>query len=642
MSDEADDLARDMATPDTLARRMALDSATAEEARAYLRKQNRLTDLQIENLQKIDCYETSHLRWRRFNDQMKGALQILVVTLGAMIVMSIVVAMWNASQADGIVVKAFSVPPSFEANGVGGDVVADDLTDKIAAIRDIANGNSFSQSKDVRSDRAEDIKVEIPQTGVSFAQAWHYLKAWLGHERPLRGNVRTIGNGKIVLTVVLAGDAAEEYSGSVSDFESLEQQAAEHVFASVDPNNFVLYLDAEKRSSEALAAVGQFAESAEDPKERSGLTSLWSVFTREVAGDVPLSIARARYALSVYPGTTVAHREIMVGEHLLGHDEAALKETAPLLSMQERDLPVSMQGRGYQEVIGEASVERDIDLGDFNHAQSDLCFYCSNADALLQRAEYLARSHDLAGSRALSAQAAVAGDVPPPTSARTRIFVDMAAEDGSAAAEDAKTYGDIIASEEEADPRYSALRLHTIIAPLHGEALARSGQFEEAEATMAPTPRDCYHCVRIRGVVEALRRNWTAASVWFAEAVGQGPSLPFACTDWGEMLLHKGDYEGAIAKFHEANLKGPHFADPLEMWGEALMQENRSDLALAKFEEANKYAPNWGRLHLEWGKALLWSGDNASARKQFSIASGLGLAPAEMSELARLREVKHG
>ncbi|HJW40237.1 MAG TPA: hypothetical protein VJ476_03305, partial [Rhizomicrobium sp.] len=56
----------------------------AEDARDYLRKQSRLTDLQIENLQKQDEYETSHLRWRRFNDQMGGALQMMLVAIGVL------------------------------------------------------------------------------------------------------------------------------------------------------------------------------------------------------------------------------------------------------------------------------------------------------------------------------------------------------------------------------------------------------------------------------------------------------------------------------------------------------------------------------------------------------------------------------
>jgi tetratricopeptide (TPR) repeat protein len=107
------------------------------------------------------------------------------------------------------------------------------------------------------------------------------------------------------------------------------------------------------------------------------------------------------------------------------------------------------------------------------------------------------------------------------------------------------------------------------------------------------------------------------------------------------MRLAKGDLDGAIAKFTVANTLGPHFADPLEMWGEALMAKNRSDLALAKFEEAIKYAPNWGRLRLKWGEALLWSGDKAEAQKQFTIARGLDLMPAERVELTT-RAGQHG
>ena len=52
------------------------------EARDYLRKQSLLADLEIDKLRKEDEFELSHLRWRRFNDQMKGALQILTVLVG--------------------------------------------------------------------------------------------------------------------------------------------------------------------------------------------------------------------------------------------------------------------------------------------------------------------------------------------------------------------------------------------------------------------------------------------------------------------------------------------------------------------------------------------------------------------------------
>jgi len=138
-------------------------------------------------------------------------------------------------------------------------------------------------------------------------------------------------------------------------------------------------------------------------------------------------------------------------------------------------------------------------------------------------------------------------------------------------------------------------------------------------------------------LIDTTQRNWTGAGYWFARAVALAPSLPFAYADWGQMLMTKGNRDGAIAKFTIANRKGPHYADPLEMWGEALIAKNRSDLALAKFEEAAKYAPNWGGLHLKWGEALLWSGDKAGANKQFAIASRLDLTQSERASLGRLK-----
>jgi len=72
-----------------------------------------------------------------------------------------------------------------------------------------------------------------------------------------------------------------------------------------------------------------------------------------------------------------------------------------------------------------------------------------------------------------------------------------------------------------------------------------------------------------------------------------------------------------------------------------LIAKNRSDLALAKFAEADKYAPNWGLLHLKWGEALVWSGKRDDAQKQFDIAAGLNLTPAETSQLANVRAA-HG
>jgi tetratricopeptide (TPR) repeat protein len=188
-------------------------------------------------------------------------------------------------------------------------------------------------------------------------------------------------------------------------------------------------------------------------------------------------------------------------------------------------------------------------------------------------------------------------------------------------------------------PEYAKQTLARDVWPYTAKALAYTGDMKAAEALIAKTPLDCLICLRVRGELASMRRDWIGAAHWFAMASSQSPSIPLADHEWGRTLLAKGDLNGAISKFESANTKGPHFADPLEGWGEALMLQNRSDLALAKFEEAARYAPNWGRLHLKWGEAAHYAGNDAEAKKQFAIAATLFLTPSEESELGR---AKHG
>jgi len=170
--------------------------------------------------------------------------------------------------------------------------------------------------------------------------------------------------------------------------------------------------------------------------------------------------------------------------------------------------------------------------------------------------------------------------------------------------------------------------------PIAAVAMAMKGDFKSAHALVDPTPTDCGQCLRARGAIDTLEKNWAGAEYWYRRAVKDAPSPPFAWSDWGRMLLQKGDYDAGVAKLAIAHDKGPHFADPLEMWGEALLKENKADQALEKFSEANLYAPRWGRLHLKWGEALSFLGRRDEARGQFAIAKGLDMTAREKAELA--------
>jgi tetratricopeptide (TPR) repeat protein len=165
-------------------------------------------------------------------------------------------------------------------------------------------------------------------------------------------------------------------------------------------------------------------------------------------------------------------------------------------------------------------------------------------------------------------------------------------------------------------------------------AKARNGDAAGADAIINATPSDCYRCLRVRGKLAALKSDWVTAEKWFAEAAKQGPSMPFANTDWAETLIAKGDFDGAIAQSREAVKRSPHFADAYEAWAEALLLKGDAKDSIAQFESAAKYAPKWGRVQISWGRALTKLGHASDAQAKFKVAESLFLVPSEKVLLA--------
>jgi hypothetical protein len=625
---------------DPAAMTLALGGASRDKADAFLDDQRALIADQRHHLRE----QYKQLRLGIFGQRLSIALKALTAIVCATIAVGLGIAGWNASRADGMVVDAFSVPPQFSEAGITGEVVADDLTARIGAIRTIAVNNSLTNSRDVRKDSAQDIKVEIPETGVSLGQAWRYLRLWLGHERHLSGNLRLTGGGKTALTVALDGERAVSVGGASGDLDKLEQEAAEQIFARVEPTNIVIYLLAEGRDGEALAAAARATQVADGSAERASAYSLWSGMTWTVTGDMKLALSRARIAADINPKLLTAQLEMMSTLVLMGHDEEALRQAQAMRDFKEQDQPRAQQGRGFAEILAKGESIRDASTGSFMLAASeDLCPRCTQSRKFATQAESAARAHDGAQSRALAAKAVAAGQaagmpgspIADTDSARVEYYSKTDLEDWRTAVGSARVYEADIKSNPRMSQGLKAIMLRIQAAPLLAYALARAGDPAGAQAVIDVTPPDCYLCVRTRGSIAAAAKQWDRADWWFARAAASGPSLPFAYADWGQALLDQGQPDAAITKFAIANQKGPHFADPLELWGEALMAKNRSDLALAKFAEAGKFAPNWGRLHLKWGEALGYAGRKDEAHAQYRIASKLDLGAADMAELAR-------
>ena len=118
------------------------------------------------------------------------------------------------------------------------------------------------------------------------------------------------------------------------------------------------------------------------------------------------------------------------------------------------------------------------------------------------------------------------------------------------------------------------------------------GRHAQAQALIGRTPLDCYHCVRVRGLVARRDGDPAAAQRWFAGRPGS-PSLPAAFSDWGKLLLDARRYPSAEVKLREASRLAPNWADPLKSWGDLLAAQGKREEALAKYDAALKLAPKW-------------------------------------------------
>jgi tetratricopeptide (TPR) repeat protein len=614
---------------DPLATSLALAGASREDANAFLRDQRHHMQEQLKEI-----------GLRLWELRLGVFLRLATAAVALGLACFVAAGIWNAAHADGLVIESFSVPPDLAQRGLTGQVVAGQVLDRLAEITQATN--SVRSGKSYAASSGDDIKVEIPDTGISVAEVYRFLRRWLGHESHISGAVWR-GQGGIVITARSEGHSIT-VTGPEADLDGPIRKVAEAVFGLAEPYRYAIYLVSHGRAAESAAVARQLAASTTPTDRAWGLLALSRALTAN--GDIGERGQNRllRDAALLDPGNITVISNLARTDSEMSHGEAAaagFRKTAELLGsanagreigadslplVQEMAAVAIRQETGaYNDaILSLANIVRSGMIGSFGGLSGGL--------ALMEIS-----GHDLKAARAITLD---------PT--RERATVDLTElhriQISAQLAAAGQNWPAVLAAAASAGPllkRHPAFRDEFSVAfpPLQAYAEARLGRFAAAERLLAATPPDCDDCMIQRARVAELEGRHARADWWFARASADTPSLPFANTRWGEVLLARGEPDAAIAKFTLASRKSPHFADPLEGWGEALMAKNQSHLALAKFAEAEKYAPNWGRLHLKWGEALAYAGKPADAKAQFARAAALDLTPPEKSELARMNHV---
>ena len=588
------------------------EAGGGERLDAVLEKQGRMLDAQLEHMHEQRELQLSRLRLGRFSDRIKAALQLMTAAVGLVIAAGLGVAIWDAAHADSVVVDPFQTPPSLTAQGLNGTVVASGLLDELQRMQ--------SQTRSVQAKRgfkdawSSDIKVDVPDTGVSIGELMKDLRHWLGHETHVTGDLVQTSVG-LRLTVRGDGLAAKSFIGSTDELPKLTTQAAEYIYGEAEPYLAGSYLESFGRDAEAIRIV-QNKYAADRPAERPFLLNAWANGLID-QGRMAEALPKYREALRLDPSYWTAYANIINIQIVLGQEEDAWRTGIAFVKAAGRGHTGQKAGEYYFNYLDlmtwNLDAERAALIADMEaHGGGGSNVY-QNGPLI---GDVVMRMHDPVSAE-LYLQTSTDTDKDPFAIAMIHFVHGWGAldrGDGGRAAAELEAF-----ATGYANPAVSAQIPGYLCWLAPAEEMA--GHPDKADAALKAGGRfvDCY---RFKADILDRRGDWPGAQKAYADAVALAPDLPAGYYSWGLVLARHGDLNGAMAKFAVANQRGPHWADPLKAWGDGLAAQGRWAEAEAKYASAAPFAPKWNQLHYAWGEALRHQGRNAAAIAQFRMVTG--------------------
>jgi tetratricopeptide (TPR) repeat protein len=558
----------------------------SDEARAYLRTARRMMGLQMEHLHEQRALALSHLRLRRFTDRLKVATQIFIVCVAGGIVVLLAVMIHDAFSSQSVIVEPFDAPPALAARGLSGKGIASALLDQLTRLQAASRGTAAR--RELSNAWTNDIKVQVPETGVSIGEINRLLRARFGHDLHLEGDLVLSDTGGLILTVRGDGLLPKSFTGKSGDLQLLTNSAAEYIYGQSEPSLYATYLLDSGRDADAVA-FSKAAFATAPLSERPFLLNAWANALGNLGAPPQQAMSLYRAALALKPDYWVAYNNVMNAALAMGDEEGAW-QAGEAMRRAAGGRPGQAQELYYGNwdlLTWNLQAWRAATVADAESHHGVGTLTNSVAPAI---ADIDVRLHDAADAE-LQLQTAQADASDRTVEALTHfVHGRIAAEtgDNARAAAEMEAFGAVFADPVVSSdyPGYDCW-----IAP----AQEAAGHPERADATLKSAGHfvDCY---RFRADILDGRGHWAEAQRAYADAVALAPDLPAAYYSWGAALARHGDADGAMAKLALANARGPHWADPLKLWGDMLARQGRWVEAAAKYDAALVFAPQWSAL----------------------------------------------
>ena len=567
------------------------DPKARADADGYLRSQKTLVDLQIAHFE--EQHRLTHqerllaidaARRKRFADRLRNGLQVFVAIGVTLAALAVLVMIHDAATARSVVVDPFAAPATLAPRGVTGQVVASGVLDQLQLLQDAAR--SASKGLSATNAWSSDVKIQVPDTGVSIGEIDRVLRQRLGHDVHIGGDLVQTETGGLALTVRGDGVLAKTFEGGAGDLAAITRQAAEYVYGRSQPLQLAEYLTNNNRYADALAFLpGAFARAGDDDT-RAHLANSWGNAYGGL-NNPTAAAAKYRLAMALKPNNWAVWGNLV---EVLPGEEAQWRESKKLLraafSAPKRERPELRHLSNAAAIVWDLPLTLVANLQEATHNGG---VGTSNSIIGPTIADSYGLMHDFASADRFMAQS---DPNDPYTKAEADLLPAYAALDSgdpAAAAAPLERFWKAWL----ADPN---LQLADPDTPcLVGLALGFSGQRTEAEAVFRRTG-SWSRCYAAHGdEMEHAGDLAGALNVW-AEGLRVAPDLPQVYLHRGISKFRRGDLAGAAVDLAAANRSAPHFADPLKAWGDLLARQGRWRDALAKYDEALKYAPAWPQL----------------------------------------------
>ena len=604
--------------------------------------------------------QSALIGWQIASERAALGIRVLLGLAGLVVAVVLGTMVWSAAKADGLVIEAIEAPPDIVQQGFSGSALAARLQDRLNRMQRETIGTRATTA--LREARDSDVKIQIPNTGISLGEVDRYLRSRLGHETAVRGELVKLEAGPqagaLALSVRIGAQPGVEVVSPTRDVNELLQRGAEEIYRARDLARYLSWLAQNGRVAEAETVA-------------RGLTAAGSASQRSLAlnflagrsagfGD---EAAVQRRAVRLDPSNCNAWNGLGVAAFNLGHNEESLRTWQRAVDCYKTAPGFSPAGREFNLVMNRMNVmiARQARWDALQLACAQLGVAPCSPETILATAQAGLAGNEvdsnigerlqvatrmLANSHAGSDATRLLPFQQPPSGAPANAIRYWLATAGYIAV----SLGDwprviALAAEDDAlhddgaDP-VVGLKAAVTRGPIwpvvwRPYALAATGRQAEADAAVATLPLDCYFCLIVRAKVADAKGDRSGAERWLAEAVRQGPSIPAAYVELAALNLARGDADRALAYARAGHKASPRASEPLELWAEALLAKGKARAAAARFAEAAKLAPRWGRLHLKWGEALARLGKADEARAKWRAAATMDLSAADRAALKR-------